>query len=261
MQQYGLIGYPLGHSFSQRYFSEKFAREGISDSRYDLFPLPDIGALPELLEANPDLCGLNVTIPHKKSVLPYLHKLDETAQAVGAVNAIRIRNNQLTGFNTDAVGFQKSLTAWLTEQGRMPMPDSPSEGVLKTGWMRAVILGTGGAAAAVAFVLKKMQIDFVFVSRTHKGQNTVSYEELHGLLPNEFTLIVHATPAGTYPDLDTCPPVPFDLLHERHLVFDLVYNPAETLLLRRAGARGAAVKNGLEMLQLQAEAAWDVWTK
>ncbi len=249
MEQYGLIGYPLGHSFSQRFFSEKFAREGLANVRYDLFPLPDIAELPALLTANPNLRGLNVTIPHKETVLRYLHDLDETARAVGAVNTIRIRNGRLRGFNTDVTGFEQSLQRWRTELGHTPIPQG----------MHALILGTGGAAKAVAYALQKMGIAYTFVSRSRIGPQHLSYTQLNTLSARDFTLVVNATPAGTYPDVDACPPIPFDVLDERHLVFDLVYNPAETLLLQRAKTKGAAVKNGLEMLQLQAEAAWKIW--
>lgn len=245
MRRYGLIGYPLGHSFSKRFFEEKFAREGIADARYDLFPLPDIGHLPELIAENPDLCGLNVTIPHKQTVMRFLHELDETARAVGAVNTIRIRDGRLTGFNTDVTGFEQSLANWPAFRRCKPT--------------RACILGTGGAAGAVAYVLRKMQIGYVFVSRQPAGQNQISYEALNVRSAADFDLIVNTTPLGMYPEVDTCPPVPFDIFDARHLVYDLVYNPAETVLLRRAGTTGASVKNGLEMLHLQAEAAWNIW--
>lgn len=239
----------MGHSFSQRFFSEKFAREGLANVWYDLFPLPDITELPALLAANPDLRGLNVTIPHKETVLRYLHDLDETARAVGAANTIRIRNGRLRGFNTDVPGFEQSLQRWRTKLGHTPIPEG----------MHALILGTGGAAKAVAYALQKMGIAYTFVSRSRMGRQYLSYAQLNTLSAGDFTLIVNATPAGTYPDVDACPPIPFDVLDERHLVFDLVYNPAETLLLQRAKTKGAAVKNGLEMLQLQAEAAWNIW--
>ncbi|MBK8921565.1 MAG: shikimate dehydrogenase [Saprospirales bacterium] len=247
--QYGLIGYPLGHSFSQRYFTEKFSRDGITGARYDLFPLPDIAGLPALVGAHPDLCGLNVTIPHKVTAIRYLHELDETAQAVGAVNTIRIRNGRLTGFNTDATGFEQSLSPWLV--GREPG--------LVAGRIRALILGTGGASRAIAFALRRLGIDFTFVSRHPGAQNHLSYEKLHTLTALDYTLIVNTTPLGMYPEQHTCPDLPFSLLDHRHFVYDLVYNPAETLLLQRSKARGAAVKNGLEMLHLQAEAAWAIW--
>jgi len=244
LKQYGLIGYPLGHSFSQRYFTEKFQREGIADSRYDLFPLPDIATLPDLIAANPQLCGLNVTIPHKVAILPHLHRLDETAAAIGAVNVVRISNGLLTGFNTDAVGFERSLEPWLDT---------------RTGSTRALILGTGGASKAVAYVLQKNNVAFQHVSRDPRVKNQVAYAELPHFDFASIHWIFNTTPLGTYPDTETCPDLPFELLNAQHLVYDLVYNPAETLLLQRAKARGCTLKNGLEMLQLQAEAAWEIW--
>ncbi len=246
MQLYGLIGYPLGHSFSQKYFTEKFAREGIAGARFELFPLPDIAGLPALLAAHPDLRGLSVTIPHKETVIAYLDDLDETARAVGAVNCIRIENGRLTGFNTDVTGFEQSLF--------------PPSGERQTaGGTTALILGTGGASKAVAYVLKKRGIPFRFVSRNPVGENRISYDDFHHLAPDRYFLIVNTTPLGTFPDVDNCPDVPFGQLSSKHLVYDLVYNPPETLLLQRARTRGCSVKNGLEMLQLQAEAAWKIW--
>lgn len=246
MRLYGLIGYPLGHSFSKKYFTEKFAREGIAGARFELFPLPDIAGLPALIAAHPDLRGLSVTIPHKESVVPYLDELDETARAVGAVNCIRIENGRLRGFNTDVTGFGQSLDT--TDGGRWTAGDKA-----------ALILGTGGASKAVAYALKKRGIPFRFVSRNTAGENRISYDDFHHLAPDSYFLVVNTTPLGTYPDVNTCPDVPFGQLTSKHLVYDLVYNPPETLLLQRAGARGCSVKNGLEMLQLQAEAAWKIW--
>ena len=254
MRLFGLIGYPLGHSFSKQYFSEKFAREGISDARYELFPLPDIAALPDLLRQHPDLCGLNVTVPHKQTVLPYLHELDETAQAVGAVNCIRIREGRFRGFNTDVVGFEQSLQAVMGQQ-----------------WAgsKALILGTGGASKAVAWVFDQMGIPFLFVSRQPVAEDLppsvgvkagqIAYESIGLRSPDEYRIVVNATPAGTYPNVDDCPPIPFDWLQPEHLVYDLVYNPTETLLLRRAAERGCTVKNGLDMLHFQAERAWEIF--
>lgn len=249
MDVYGIIGFPLGHSFSQRYFTEKFERAGIVQARYDRFPLADIAAFPALLAGQPELRGLNVTIPYKVAVLSYLDALDETARAVGAVNTIRIRAGHLKGYNTDVIGFERSLQAWLTGMGRLPA---------QPGAMKALILGTGGASKAVAWVLEKMDIAYAFVSRWPAGGNQLGYPDLPGLLAG-YALIVNTTPLGTYPAVENCPEVPFQQIDERHLVYDLVYNPAETLLLQRAKTRGAAIKNGLEMLQLQAEAAWDIW--
>lgn len=245
LKRYGLIGYPLGHSFSQRYFTEKFEREGIADARYDLFPLPDIAGLPGLLAAHPDLQGLNVTLPHKVTVIPYLSGLDETAAAVGAVNVIRIDLGRLTGFNTDVTGFERSLEPWLQ--------------IRRSKSTRALILGTGGASRAVAYVLQKRHITFQYVSRHPKGENQTGWSDLALLDFTQIHGIFNTTPLGTYPAADTCPDLPFERLGPQHLVYDLVYNPAETVLLRRAGAQGCAVKNGLEMLHLQAEAAWDIW--
>ncbi|TNE62596.1 MAG: shikimate dehydrogenase [Bacteroidetes bacterium] len=249
MQRYGLIGYPLGHSFSQRYFTEKFAREGISDARYELFPLPDIKALPALIAAHPDLRGLNVTIPHKVTVLNYLDARDDTARDAGAVNVIRIRDGRLEGFNSDVLGLEISLQQ--LDDGKWLLPATGSGPV-------ALILGTGGAARAVACVLRRAGLTYRIISR-QAGAGRLTYDDLHQLDFTEIRLIFNATPLGMYPDTENCPNLPFDKLHAAQLVYDLVYNPTETLLLQRARARGAAVKNGLEMLRLQAEAAWAIW--
>jgi len=247
MRLFGLIGYPLGHSFSQRFFTEKFAREHITDARYELFPLPNIRDLPLLLAAQPDLCGLNVTIPHKESVMPWLDALDETARQVGAVNCIRLQNGRLTGYNTDVYGFEKSLLH--TDFMVALPPDIP---------FRAFILGTGGAAKAVAYVLRKRNIPYQFVSRQPTA-GQIGYAELPPLLSAGPALLVNTTPLGTFPVVEAMPPVPVDYLGPEHLVFDLVYNPPETLLLRQARACGSAIHNGLEMLHLQAERAWEIW--
>lgn len=244
MRLYGLIGYPLGHSFSQKYFSEKFAREGIADTRYELFPLENIADLPNLLLKNPDLRGLNVTIPHKEAVMPFLDELDETARAVGAVNCIKNENQKLTGFNTDVIGFEKTL-----EIGHWMLENKP-----------VLILGTGGASKAVAYVLKKRGISYQFVSRSPKKENQISYDDLP-LVIHQSSFIINTTPLGMAPRTDACPDLPFERLTAEHFVYDLIYNPAETLLLQRARAQGCNVKNGLEMLHLQAEAAWEIWQK
>lgn len=247
MRLFGLIGYPLGHSFSQKYFSEKFLREGITDAQYELFPIPEISALEQVLKRHPALCGLNVTIPYKETVIPYLHELDETAQAVGAVNCIRIRNGRLTGFNTDVYGFEQSLRGAVSDFY-----------TFKSG--RALILGTGGASKAVAYVLRKIGMPYQFVSRTADPDvGLLSYDDLGQQYWSLYHLIVNTTPLGTYPNTETCPALPFEKLSAQQLVFDLVYNPPQTLLLQRAMAQGARVQNGLEMLQLQAEKAWEIW--
>ena len=244
MRLYGLIGYPLGHSFSKKYFSEKFEREGIQQAHYELFPLENVAELRPLLLQHAGLCGLNVTIPHKETILPFLDSLDETASAVGAVNCIKVLDNQkLMGYNTDVVGFEKSL---------LNTPSWTPSGAT------ACILGTGGASKAVAYVLKKLSIPFVFVSRNPKAENEISYEALSA---HSFSLLVNTTPLGTFPAIEVMPPVPTALFKPGMFIYDLVYNPAETLLLREAKSRGCLIKNGLEMLELQAEAAWEIWQK
>lgn len=242
---FGLIGFPLGHSFSQRYFREKFAREGISDARYELFPLPDIANLPDLLHEHPDLQGLNVTIPHKQSVMPHLHSLHRVAQEVGAVNCIRIHAGHLRGYNTDVVGLQKSLAPHLTP-ARLQS--------------KALVLGSGGAAQAAAWVLKQVGIAFHFVSRQPGRAGEMAYSELAHLSPLEFQIIINATPLGTYPNVESMPPIPTGWLHPTQLVYDMVYNPPDTLLLQQAVTRGCATQNGLQMLYEQAEAAWEIFS-
>lgn len=250
MNTYGLIGYPLSHSFSKKYFSEKFEREGILNARYELFPLENIQELPALLSKYPDLRGLNVTIPYKESVIPFLDELAETAREVGAVNCIKVLENQrLIGYNTDVLGFEKSVFKWNTWNAETDT---------------ALILGTGGAAKAVAYVLKKRNISFKFVSRNPKSEQEIGYEALttyHATFTTQhLTLLVNATPVGTFPGVEEMPPVPTELFKPGMFVYEMIYNPAETLLLQHAKARGCQVKNGLEMLELQAEASWEIWS-
>lgn len=247
---YGLVGYPLDHSFSPKYFTEKFAREGIQGTRYERFPLPEIAGLPALLDSHPNLKGFNVTIPHKQAIIPYLDGLDETARTVGAVNTVRIREGKLEGFNTDVLGFEQSLATFLN--GVIPQ--------------QTFVLGTGGAARAVAFVLNQRRIPFQFVSRRPANSQTIFYSDLPeywqqalASSPQAVHLLINTTPLGTYPETEVCPEVPWNLLGPQDLVYDLIYNPAETLLLRLAQARGAKTKNGLEMLHLQADKAWEIW--
>lgn len=245
MNRYGLIGFPLTHSFSQRYFTEKFSRDGITDSRYDLFELPDITALPTLLQT-PGLRGLNVTIPHKQAVLSYLDRLDASARKVGAVNVIRIESDgSRTGFNSDYYGFRQSLEDWLTSLGRT------------TDGLQALVLGTGGASKAVTAALLDMAIAYRSVSRgeTH---NTITYRELSGLI-REYQLVINCSPVGTYPHTNEAPDLPYDQFTDQHLLYDLVYNPAETRFMQLGRERGAATHNGLRMLELQADEAWGIW--
>ena len=247
MTRYGLIGFPLTHSFSQRYFTEKFAREGIINARYDLFELPDIAALPTLLQT-PNLRGLNVTIPHKQAVLPYLDRLDPSAEKVGAVNVIRMEEDgSRTGFNSDYYGFRQSLQDWLNLLGRT------------TDGLQALVLGTGGASKAATAALSDLLIPYQSVSRS-KAANTVTYSELPTLL-DAYPLLINCSPVGTYPHTNEAPALPYDQVTSQHLLYDLVYNPAETLFMKRGHERGAATHNGLRMLELQAEKAWEIWEK
>ncbi len=243
MNLYGLIGYPLSHSFSKKYFTEKFAGESIADAVYELFPIEQIELLPDVLAANPQLRGLNVTIPYKEQVLPYLTSLSPAVQDIGACNCIRIQGVALTGFNTDVIGFEQSL---------LPL--------LKTHHTRALVLGTGGAAKAVLWVLKRNNIQTQTVSRTGSG-GALRYEDLDASVIAAHTLIINTTPLGMQPNVNSLPSLPYAAISERHLCYDLVYNPQKTAFLSAAEQQGAAVKNGLEMLELQAEAAWRIWNE
>lgn len=244
IKRFGLIGHPLSHSFSPGYFSDKFEREGIKDCRYDAFPIPKITDLHSLLEQYPSLQGLNVTIPYKTTVIPLLNELSEEAAAIGAVNVIKVQGARLIGFNSDVYGFEQSLVNFL------PSPIPPQ--------MKALVLGTGGASKAVVFVLKKLGIPFQLVSR-HETSNAISYAQVSPTILASHQLIVNTTPLGMAPKLDTCPALPYDLVTAGHFCYDLVYNPEKTKFLTLAEAAGAHVQNGLSMLHLQAEKAWEIW--
>lgn len=249
MQKYGLIGYPLTHSFSMGYFNEKFKAENI-DAEYVNFEIPDIKIFKEIIEANPDLCGLNVTIPYKEQVIPYLDGLDkETAGRIGAVNVIKIthlpKNKvKLVGYNSDILGFTESIQPLI-------MPHHKN----------ALILGTGGASKAVFYGLKDLGIDSTFVSRNKRGKRIITYDDLTEETFKDNTVIVNCTPVGMYPNVDDYPPIPYQYLSDKHLLYDLLYNPEETQFMAKGKAQGATVKNGLEMLLLQAFAAWKIWNK
>lgn len=245
MRLYGLIGFPLSHSFSPTYFKEKFRREGLTDCRYESFPLPNISELPALLNKLPNLHGLNVTIPHKEAVIPFLDALDPVAEAIGAVNCITIDDGRLTGYNTDSYGFLTSLHEWMNRYS-LTLPAG------------ALILGTGGASKAVAYSLRKLGVDVQFVSRK-PGPGRLTYEDLDQEVLRQHALIVNTTPLGTWPDVDTCPPLPWDAIGRMHLLYDLVYNPPETKFLQLGRQRSAATTNGLRMLQLQADRSWEIW--
>lgn len=241
MKQYGLIGFPLSHSFSKRYFEEKFAREAITGCRYDLFPLQQITELPALLNAHPQLSGLNVTVPYKEAILPYLQALDTTARQIGAVNCIKVDAGALTGYNTDAFGFHHSLVNFL--------PHTPRQ---------VFVLGTGGSSKAVTYILQQLQLPYLRVSRTPQSAE-ISYATIAQHLQDS-NLFINTTPLGMFPAVEGCPAIPYHLLSDKDALYDLVYNPAETLFLQKGKQQGCAVKNGLEMLQLQAEESWRIWT-
>lgn len=247
MQKYGLIGYPLKHSFSIGYFNEKFRSEGV-DAEYVNFEIPSINDFMEVIEENPNLSGLNVTIPYKEQVIPFLDSLDPDTAKIGAVNVIKIIRQpkgkvKLVGYNSDIIGFTQSIQPLLLPSHK-----------------KALLLGTGGASKAVFHGLKNLGIENVFVSRTHKP-GMLTYEELTPEVMAEYTVIVNCTPVGMYPKVDFCPNIPYEYLTPNHLLYDLLYNPNVTLFMKKGEERGAITKNGLEMLLLQAFAAWEIWHK
>jgi shikimate dehydrogenase len=243
MTKYGLIGYPLSHSFSKKYFTEKFERESIQDHEYALFPIDEISQLSSLLQTEPTLKGLNVTIPYKEQVIPYLDEQTEVVREIQACNCIRILDGKLIGFNTDVIGFEKTLERKLSKHHQY-----------------ALVLGTGGAAKAVHFVLKKKGINFLEVSRT-KGEGRITYQEIDEQVIASHTLIVNTTPLGMYPNIEQAPDLPYHLLSAQHYLYDLVYNPAKTKFLLEGESRGAVIENGADMLIIQAEASWDIWNQ
>lgn len=244
MKTYGILGYPLGHSFSKKYFTEKFRRERL-EAEYLNFEIEDLESVKNIPEHYPRLHGLNVTIPYKQKILPYLSRISPEAQLVGAVNCIRVeRQNgeiRLSGYNTDVFGFRTSLLRFLSE-----IPE------------KALILGNGGAAKAVRYVLKSLNIEVRTVSRTPHTIEETDYLSLPDLLPG-CRLIVNTTPLGMWPETHTYPAIPYELLTPRHYLFDLVYNPETTEFMKRGAAQGARIRNGLEMLTEQAEAGWKIW--
>jgi len=246
MRLFGLIGYPLSHSFSATYFARKFADENISDTDYRLFPITDIAGLSDLLISKPGLLGFNVTIPYKIAVLPYLDQLSDEARGVGAVNCVKIERNgtdvKLTGYNTDIFGFRESLLPYL-----------------KPHHTKALVLGTGGAAKAVCYTLQQLGISFSLVSRNADTPGMLNYRQLTQNIISEHLLIINTSPVGMYPHTDACPEIPYRFLTPRHVLYDLVYNPAETKFMQQGMKAGAEVSNGLRMLELQAEKSWEIW--
>lgn len=242
MRTFGIIGFPLSHSFSQKYFTEKFNTEKISGCKFRNFQIEDINEFPELIKNNSSLNGLSVTTPHKQTVIKYLNEIDPTAKRIGAVNCVKI-GEKLIGYNTDVYGFEESLKPLLKPH------------------TKALVLGSGGASKAVEFVLRKLQIEHFIVSRkkNQKKKFIISYSDLTEQIIAAHTLIINTTPLGMFPNINECPDVPYQLLTSKHLLFDLVYNPDETLFLKKGKAKGAQIKNGFEMLQLQADKAWEIW--
>ncbi len=246
IKQYGLIGYPLGHSFSKKYFSEKFEKEKITDSSYELFEIDSIDKVMDVFEIK-NLKGFNITIPYKKDIIPFLNELDESARKVGAVNVVRITEDGIKqGYNSDYFGFRSSLEKWVPELFKQ----------------KALVLGTGGAAKAVFATLRDLNIPFLTVSRSSK-KGDLSYEQIRNdkNILDDHTLIINTTPLGMSPHIDECPDLPYSKITDRHYLYDLVYNPEETLFMKKGKEAGAQSKNGLEMLILQAEKSWEIWNE
>lgn len=243
MKTYGLIGFPLSHSFSETYFANKFRQEKINDCIYRNFPIPEIVDLLALVSANPDLKGLNVTIPYKEKVLPFLTSTNDVVKSVGACNCIKIDGQRMSGYNTDTIGFEISLRSQLKPHHK-----------------KALILGEGGAAKAVAFVFEKLGLDYLYVVRKGvPGARRVLYQDLADDTIKSHQVIVNSTPLGMYPNPDECPPINYNKLSPQHYLYDLIYNPDKTLFLKRGEEKGASIKNGYEMLLVQAEESWKIW--
>ena len=244
MDKYGIIGYPLGHSFSPGFFNEKFRNEGI-DAVYEMYELSQIDLLPEIIASNPELCGLNVTIPYKQQIMQYLDELSEEAREIGAVNVVKVTHNgknvHLKGFNSDVIGFSRSI-----------------EPLLEKHHKKALILGTGGAAQAIDYGLKQLGLETIKVSR-YERPDTIQYDKITPDVIKEYKVIINCTPIGMYPNTEECPNLPYEAMDSQHLLYDLIYNPDATLFMKKGMERGAVVKNGLEMLLLQAYASWEFW--
>ena len=242
MDRYGIIGFPLGHSFSRAFFTEKFQKEHI-DAEYVNFEIPSAHLLPEIVRSNPHLRGLNVTLPYKEAVIPMLDSMSDEAREIGAVNVIQVREGRLKGFNSDIIGFMGSLRP-----------------LLKPWHQHALVLGTGGASRAIRVGLERLGLDWTYVSRT-AAEGRLTYSARTPEVMEHFQVIVNCSPVGMFPKVDACPDIPYHLLSPRHLLYDLVYNPEETLFLKRGAQQGATIKNGLEMLHLQALASWEFWNE
>ena len=242
MATYGLIGYPLTHSFSPAYFANKFHQEGV-DAVYEKYELSNIEDFHKLIRTKPEITGLNVTIPYKQSIIPFLDELSTSAKEIGAVNCIAFKDGKLKGYNTDVIGFEESL-----------LP------VLRPQHQKALVLGTGGSSLAVRYVLERLNIPYRLVSR-NKTASTITYDELDEAVLKEYLVIINTTPVGMFPDVENCPAIPYAAISPAHLLYDLIYNPAETKFLALGKMQGAYIRNGWEMLQLQAEASWQIWNE
>ncbi|SFF44567.1 shikimate dehydrogenase family protein [Flavobacterium xueshanense] len=244
IKRFGLLGRNISYSFSKKYFTDKFNNENFVGCTYENFDIPEITAFPEVIKNISDLKGLNVTIPYKETVIPFLDKLSKKAELIGAVNTIKItKKGKLKGYNTDYYGFKKSL-----------------EPLLQPHHKKALILGTGGASKGVAFALDELDITYTFVSREAK-ENGIDYDRINATTFDNYQIIINATPVGTSPNVDAFPLLPYEFFTEKHIAYDLIYNPAETQFLKKAKDQGAQIKNGLDMLIFQAEKAWKIWNK
>lgn len=242
---FGLLGKNISYSFSRGYFTEKFKDLNLDSHKYVNFDLQNIKDFSSIIEENEDLKGINVTIPYKEDVMSFLNKLDKTAKKIGAVNTIKFtKRGNLKGYNSDVVGFENSI---------LPL--------LKKHHKKALILGTGGASKAIAYALKRNNIKFKFVSRNPEGKKQISYKGLTKDIIQKHTVIINSTPLGTSPDIEKCPNIPYQYLTDNHILYDLIYNPAITTFLSKGKEKGAIIKNGLEMLQLQAEESWRIWNE
>ena len=240
-RRFGLIGFPLSHSFSKGFFAEKFAKENIANTQYENYPIESIDQFKQLWDVVPELEGINITIPHKKAVIPFLDHPSSVVKAINACNCIRKYNGQLYGYNTDVIGFEKSLLPYL-----------------KSHHTSALILGTGGAAAAVEWVMQKLNIQYQFVSRSSK-ENCIAYDALTNDIIKANTLLINTSPVGMYPNVNEAPAIPYGGITPQHHLYDLIYNPGETLFLTKGKQQGASIQNGLEMLHIQAEESWKIW--
>lgn len=242
MRLFGLIGFPLAHSFSEEYFTRKFQSAGLTDHVYRNFPISRVEEIENLIKDNPELVGLNVTIPYKEEVMHFLDELSPEALQVGAVNCIHMVDGKRIGYNTDVFGFSQSIKPFLENK-----------------FERALILGTGGAAKAAAAALRAWGMPFYHVSRNRRNERTIGYEDLNAGMMAHFHLIIQATPLGTFPATEVCPPIPYEAIGPAHFLYDMVYNPEESLFLRKGREAGAQTMNGLKMLHLQADRSWDIW--